>query len=773
MTDLQNNSNSTARTADPLVHANLRGGQLLAARLIWIIFLLVDVGAYITLIPGFYTRKMLDAESVDFVHQSAQLIAAAHTGRDFLSMSVFVLTAIVIFLRRSNNKFTIFASLALIQFGMAGPTVWNAAPQGQSLLHLLSIFVQESGLVLFAAFIFLFPNGRLRSSWLKYPIFLITGLTLLWTVMPWDSPLHTTNVVDALWWDLVQIFFLFGGLALQISRYRQVANLIERQQAKWVIYSLGVFIFGLFILTLLPSIFPALVQAKTRLTLFNLGIVTALFYIPYSMIPISIGISILQYRLWDIDVLINRSLVYGTLVGVLGLFLSGGVLLLQGFLRAATGQASDLVIIFVALALGLFAQPLRLRIQNIVDHWFYRSKVDTRQAFQNLLRDVRTIVDLPDLLSALVEGLTEIMHISHGAAYLRDRGSEPRFLLQVRHQLPPDYAQFLTLDDSILNKLNQGLAVLGKDINQLLLPLIAQRSDGNELIGVLALGPRKSGRGYSFDEQFLLESLTIQAGTAIYVAQLSEIQRQKIEEVSRLKSEFLATMSHELRTPLHAIVGYTDIQLEGLLGMMPSTQSDNLEKIMTSAKHLTTLIDDVLDIAKIEAGQIEIIKQPLRLQDWLQSLVQQTRGLAIQKGLVFEDTLDENLPEIIIGDENRLMQVAINLVGNAIKFTHEGSVRIDLRWRGKHTWSFTVTDTGIGIPEESQEVIFEQFRQVDSSSRREYGGTGLGLAIVRNLVLLMGGTINLRSRPGEGSIFTLTLPLEAYDKPSTGSADEI
>ncbi len=207
MNSVQAISNLTARAQDPLAHADLQGGGLLAARVIWATVLLINVGAYISLVQGFYTLKVMDAESLGFARESAQLIAGTHTGRDLLFMGFFVLTAIVIFLRRADNKFTIFASLALIQLGMAGPSVWNAAPQDQSFLHLLSILVQEAGLVLFGTLFFYFPNGRLSPGWLKYPIFIIAGLTLLWTVMPWDSPLHTTNVVDARWWDLVQIFF--------------------------------------------------------------------------------------------------------------------------------------------------------------------------------------------------------------------------------------------------------------------------------------------------------------------------------------------------------------------------------------------------------------------------------------------------------------------------------------------------------------------------------------------------------------------------------------
>jgi PAS domain S-box-containing protein len=240
--------------------------------------------------------------------------------------------------------------------------------------------------------------------------------------------------------------------------------------------------------------------------------------------------------------------------------------------------------------------------------------------------------------------------------------------------------------------------------------------------------------------------------------------REDAEEATRLKSQFLATMSHELRTPLNAIIGYTEIQLAGMSGPMSEEQQSYQRRVLSNSEHLLKLINEILDLAKIEAGRADIVKKPFVLSGWLNEVIQQTEGLARTKGLRFERRLDERLPERIVGDPGRLKQIAINLLSNAIKFTEKGKVSIELRSNGPDGWILAVSDTGVGIPPHMQEVVFEEFRQVDNTSKRSYGGTGLGLAIVRKLVLMMGGSIRLTSAVDEGSTFTIYLPLVEAEK---------
>jgi len=236
--------------------------------------------------------------------------------------------------------------------------------------------------------------------------------------------------------------------------------------------------------------------------------------------------------------------------------------------------------------------------------------------------------------------------------------------------------------------------------------------------------------------------------------------RKQAEAATRLKSEFLATMSHELRTPMNAVIGYTEIMLAGMTGEMNAEQNDYLNRVLTNAEHLLSLINDVLDLSKIEAGRVDLVRKPFHLGELLDEITAQTRGLAEEKGLGFESTLDERLPEVLIGDPDRLKQIAINLLSNAIKFTNDGHIRIVMHQHGSSTWTLTVRDTGIGIPKANQQAIFEEFRQLDATWQRQHGGTGLGLAIVRKLALLMGGSIRVQSSVDEGSTFIVFLPIE-------------
>jgi PAS domain S-box-containing protein len=239
------------------------------------------------------------------------------------------------------------------------------------------------------------------------------------------------------------------------------------------------------------------------------------------------------------------------------------------------------------------------------------------------------------------------------------------------------------------------------------------------------------------------------------------VARHLAEEAARLKTQFLATMSHELRTPLNAIIGYTEIQLAGMTGELSQEQIDYQKRVLANADHLLALINDILDIAKIEAGRLEILNKPFHLERWMNEVREQVQGLAQEKQLEFNITLDERMPTYIVGDPARIKQIALNLLSNAIKFTEKGFVRMQLRKHGRDTWMLIVRDSGMGIPPHLQETIFEEFRQVDSSSTRSQSGTGLGLAIVRKLALMMGGNVRLSSQLGEGSTFTIYLPLVA------------
>ena len=226
---------------------------------------------------------------------------------------------------------------------------------------------------------------------------------------------------------------------------------------------------------------------------------------------------------------------------------------------------------------------------------------------------------------------------------------------------------------------------------------------------------------------------------------------------SRAKSEFLANMSHELRTPLNAILGFTEIMLDELYGEVPPTVREPLVDIQTNGRHLIRLINDVLDLSKIEAGRFELGVDEYSVQEIVDVVRASLRSLALEKGLTFTARVAPDIPPAR-GDGRRITQCLLNLAGNALKFTRQGRVDIDVRLDG--AWLvYRVSDTGIGIPKNEVENIFAEFRQVDTTITREYGGTGLGLSITKRLVEMHGGRIGVESELGKGSTFFFTVPL--------------
>ncbi|HEX2622152.1 MAG TPA: sensor histidine kinase [Phototrophicaceae bacterium] len=234
-------------------------------------------------------------------------------------------------------------------------------------------------------------------------------------------------------------------------------------------------------------------------------------------------------------------------------------------------------------------------------------------------------------------------------------------------------------------------------------------------------------------------------------------------EASRLKDEFLAVISHELRTPLHAIIGYTGIVL--MDGEISLEGVEMLERVESNSQRLLALINDLLDISRLEAKKIRLFPAEILIRQLAQGWYDQMRVLALDKGLDFKLQIDDQVPEIIISDESGLTKVASNLLSNAIKFTAHGSVHLTLGCENDGL-KIVVQDTGIGIPAMMHEAIFDRFRQVDGSSTRAYGGTGLGLAIVRSMCEAMQGNVKLESSQGQGSTFTVWLPLPLQVAPN-------
>jgi PAS domain S-box-containing protein len=256
--------------------------------------------------------------------------------------------------------------------------------------------------------------------------------------------------------------------------------------------------------------------------------------------------------------------------------------------------------------------------------------------------------------------------------------------------------------------------------------------------------------------------MRVQAATAELATQNELLRRQAIEleQASRLKSQFLANMSHEFRTPLNAILGYTHMLLQGVAGELLPNVKRQLTRIDSNGRHLLTIINEILDITRIEAGKMPMQITSFSLNELVPEVMAELDPVISRSKLSVTPRLSE-LPPNVQSDRQKVKQIVVNLLSNALKFTHQGGIEVAVAVNAdEQTASISVTDTGIGIAREHHERIFEDFRQVDDSPSRQYGGTGLGLAICRRLANALGGRIALRSEIGEGSTFTLTIPVE-------------
>lgn len=250
-----------------------------------------------------------------------------------------------------------------------------------------------------------------------------------------------------------------------------------------------------------------------------------------------------------------------------------------------------------------------------------------------------------------------------------------------------------------------------------------------------------------------------------------EIQKEKAEESTRLKSQFLASMSHELRTPMNSILGLTELILEK--APLGGKNKERLEVVFNSGKRLMRLINDILDLSKIESGRMEIRDEDVLIEELIEEVSTTISPLITDKGLRFEVKRECNTRIIINTDRTRLTQVLINLLGNATKFTERGKVTLVVSQIDSSFLQFNIIDTGIGISEYDQRLIFDEFRQIDGTTTRKYSGTGLGLTICKKIVDLLGGTISLTSNFGEGSNFSFTIPLKIGEAKTEDKKKEI
>jgi hypothetical protein len=403
----------------------LSGRQLFLARVGWLVVALLSIVLFSASIPAHYdwlinfanpdlepatVRANLDKVgiSVDFYATYLLSIRAA-------SVVVWVAVAVIIFWRRSDNSMALFTSLTLLTFAVfflsAGPTV--LAKQHPALwlpVNLLTIFSSMS----FALFLYLFPNGRFEPRWTRWVLVIWATHEVAYYFFP-DSILNTERFFPPLDFAIISTF-LCVGIGSQLYRYRRVSGPIQRQQTKWVVFGTVSSLLGLIGVELLLNGSKTLAQFGSPYLSFALYTGTYGFML---LIPLSIGVAILRNRLWDIDVIINRTLVYGTLIAILGLLYYLGVVLLQALLSDVTDQGSQLAATASTLAVVALFMPLRRRIRKFIDKRFFRTKYDARKTLEAFGARVREEGDLQKLSGALVEVVDETMKPAYVSLWLR------------------------------------------------------------------------------------------------------------------------------------------------------------------------------------------------------------------------------------------------------------------------------------------------------------------------------------------------------------------
>jgi signal transduction histidine kinase len=400
------------------------------------------------------------------------------------------------------------------------------------------------------------------------------------------------------------------------------------------------------------------------------------------------------------------------------------------------------------------------------------------RALGDVSQAVNSTLDLETVLSTIVTKATQLSGTEAGAIYVFDP-SPREFHLRATYGMDEDMIgalrqQHIRADEPLAASATAQrepiqIPDLSKEpasaINEIVLRagyralLVAPLLQRQDIIGMLVVRRRQPG-AFARGTIDLIKTFAAQSVLALQNARLfHEIEEKgrQLEGASRHKSQFLANMSHELRTPLNAILGYTELILDNIYGEAPHRMRTVLERVQVNGKHLLGLINDVLDLSKIEAGQLALSLADYSMDDLVHGVYRAVEPLAREKRLTFNVDVAPNLSSGR-GDERRLTQVLLNLVGNAIKFTDHGEVGIKASG-ADGAYTVAVHDTGPGIAAADLTAIFEEFRQADSSVTKSKGGTGLGLAIARRIVEMHGGKLWVDSTPGQGSTFSFTIPI--------------
>jgi signal transduction histidine kinase len=625
-------------------------------------------------------------------------------------------------------------------------------------------------------------SGAHRESRRLLP-FLVYGTSIilgLFYILTFHGPVE-------LWHWSARLAYLYSCLAALIflalvgSALRHPVSDLERSR-------LRVMLVGSVLGFFLPTLGTVLASSFRWEIPYNLLLIPTVFF------PLSVAFALLKYNLFDIDTVLKLGLSRGALTGALLLIYVLVVSVLSVFVGIYE-QGPVVPILFSGLVAMIF-NPLLGWIEGLMDRYVYRKEYD-QSRLQNdvslLLRSLsrphiiaetflktvaeRIRIEAPLLLFRPQEGEGYLMVSLNGerglsvdlnSAWIRHFEAHRRGIFRNEAETDPVFqdnrAEFLR----VFKELN----------SELLVPILFEE----KLLGLLSLGKKRSGRGYSADDFRLLSTLADQLALSLKNGMLfeesetakenyrllydrSEATNRRLLEMDRLKKQFVANISHEIRTPISAILGYSEVLLD------PGFTGDSraiLERVVNGGRDLSHMMDSLLDFSRMEAGSMASHREEVDVRHLFQSLETMAQRLVKGRPIQLRSGIDAGL-NVIATDAKRLQQILMHLLTNALKFTERGEIALEFRVHseGEHEFvEFSVSDTGIGIGQRDQEIVFEEFRQLDGSSTRQYGGTGLGLSLCQKLAQSLGGRIQVESEVGQGSTFSLILPLQRSQRES-------
>ncbi len=574
---------------------------------------------------------------------------------------------------------------------------------------------------------------------------------------PLGKPLRVLGIVQ-LFWIMYELF-----------RLRRQASGIRRAQLNYFMHGMLIFAGGGTLVTGVFQLFGGFGLEPGLGSYFSLPWVALTAY------------AVTRYRLFDIRTVISRTLSFVLLSGTI----IGSHLVLFKLFEPALGPTFAILVSLTLIGLVFFGTTFSRKAQVWIKNTVMGAKYDYQKVLRESIKAIATILNLDDLLQFIIDSMKKSLNVDSVGLFLKEKNGQ--YGLRAAFSVHERIAGNRSLHKIVVDRMGDTKRVVIreeleaggpgdgaetipylKEIGaEAVIPLICR----DQLQGVLTLGRKNSGEPYTPVDIDLLEALAIQAAVAIENAVLYEQMEEKVRERTReleearkiaeaankAKSEFLSNITHELRTPLNSIIGFSEVMREGAAGPLLPDQQAYLKDIWESGKHLLRIINNILDLSKIEAGMMELEHDEFYLKELLDGSLSLFRDKAQRKRITLVAEISDDV-DMITADKTKIKQVTLNLLANAMKFTPDGGSVGIAASRNNAGVQVDVWDTGIGMSPGDCGRLFQPFLQLDNTTTRKYEGTGLGLHLSRKIIELHGGRIWIESAPGAGSRFSFTIP---------------